>query len=273
MRDYLHFYIGGQWVDPVEPRTLDVIDPATEQVTGRISIGSSADVDRAVAAASAAGPTWAETPGRVRLAALERILAEFEKRVGDLATAITEEMGAPSWLAERFQAPLGLGHFKSAIRILKEFSFEEDRGTTRIVMEPIIEVARTAAATVKRVHQELGGKSPNIILEDADLEAAVSHSVGLVMQNSGQSCRAPTRMLVPNRLLDEASRIEQGAALDRARRVAGRIRAGYISINDAGLDLNAPFGGYKQSGNGREFGDHAFMEFLELKSVLGYSAA
>lgn len=364
MRDYLHFYIGGQWVDPVEPRTLDVIDPATERVTGRISIGSSADVDRAVAAASAAGPTWAETPGRVRLAALERILAEFEKRVGDLATAITEEMGAPSWLAERFQAPLGLGHFKSAIRILKEFSFEEDRGTTRIVMEPIgvcgfitpwnwpihqicakvapalatgctvvlkpseiapfsgrifaeiidaadlpagvfnlvqgegpvvgaamaahpdiamisitgstragIEVARTAAATVKRVHQELGGKSPNIILEDADLEAAVSHSVGLVMQNSGQSCRAPTRMLVPNRLLDEASGIEQGAALDRARRVAGRIRAGYISINDAGLDLNAPFGGYKQSGNGREFGDHAFMEFLELKSVLGYSAA
>ena len=474
MRENLHFYIGGQWVDPLEPRTLDVIDPATEGVTGRISVGSSADVDRAVAAASAAGPTWAETPRRVRLAALERILAEFEKRIGDLATAITEEMGAPSWLAERFQAPMGLGHLKSAIRILEEFSFEEDRGTTRIVMEPIgvcgfitpwnwpihqicakvapalatgctvvlkpseiapfsgqifaeiidaadlpagvfnlvqgegpvvgaamaahpdiamisitgstragIEVARTAAATVKRVHQELGGKSPNIILEDADLEAAVSRSVGLVMQNSGQSCRAPTRMLVPNRLLDEASRIaretaeswspgdpkagsrmgpvisepqwekiqrliasgiEQGATLvtggpgkpeglergyyvrptvfrdvsndmeiareeifgpvlcmigyddenqaiaigndtdyglggfvhsrdlDRARRVAARIRAGYISINDAGLDLNAPFGGYKQSGNGREFGDHAFMEFLELKSVLGYSA-
>ena len=475
MREYLHFYIGGQWVDPVEPGTLDVIDPATERVTGRISVGSSADMDRAVAAASAAGPGWAASPRRVRLAALERIFAEFERRVDDLATAITEEMGAPTWLAERFQAPMGLGHFKSAIRILKEFSFEEDRGTTRIVMEPIgvcglitpwnwpihqicakvapalatgcsvvlkpseiapfsghifaeiidaadlpagvfnlvqgegpvvgaamaahpdiamisitgstragIEVARTAAATVKRVHQELGGKSPNIILDDADLQRAVSHSVGLVMQNSGQSCRAPTRMLVPNRLLDEASRIaretadswppgdpragcrmgpviskpqwkkvqrliksgiEQGATLvtggpgkpeglqqgyyvkptvfrdvsndmeiareeifgpvlcmigyddedeaiaigndtdyglggyvhsrdlDHARHVAARIRAGDISINDAGLDLNAPFGGYKQSGNGREFGDHAFMEFLELKSVLGYSVA
>ena len=475
MREYLHFYIGGQWVDPVEPGTLDVIDPATERVTGRISVGSSADMDRAVAAASAAGPGWAASPRRVRLAALERIFAEFERRVDDLATAITEEMGAPTWLAERFQAPMGLGHFKSAIRILKEFSFEEDRGTTRIVMEPIgvcglitpwnwpihqicakvapalatgcsvvlkpseiapfsghifaeiidaadlpagvfnlvqgegpvvgaamaahpdiamisitgstragIEVARTAAATVKRVHQELGGKSPNIILDDADLQRAVSHSVGLVMQNSGQSCRAPTRMFgsqppagrgkphrqgngrfvatwrpqgrLPHgpgdfetqwkkvqRLIK--SGIEQGATLvtggpgkpeglqqgyyvkptvfrdvsndmeiareeifgpvlcmigyddedeaiaigndtdyglggyvhsrdlDHARHVAARIRAGDISINDAGLDLNAPFGGYKQSGNGREFGDHAFMEFLELKSVLGYSVA
>ena len=61
--------------------------------------------------------------------------------------------------------------------------------------------------------------------------------------------------------------------LDRARRVAARIKAGYVSLNDAGLDLNAPFGGYKQSGNGREFGSHAFMEYLEVKSVLGYSAA
>ena len=475
MRNYPHFYIDGRWVDPVEAGTLDVIDPATERVAGRISIGSAADVDRAVAAASAAAEVWGASPRKERLGALERILAEFEKRVGDLATAITEEMGAPTWLAERMQAPMGVGHFKTAIATLEEFSFTEDRGTTRIVMEPIgvcglitpwnwpvhqicakvapavatgctvvlkpseiapfsgqifaeiihaadlpagvfnlvqgegpvvgaamaahpdiamisitgstragIEVARTAAATVKRVHQELGGKSPNIILDDADLQQAVSNSVGLVMQNSGQSCRAPTRMLVPNRLMGEASRIaretaeswppgdpkagsrmgpvisapqwdkvqrliksgiEQGATLvtggpgkpggleqgyfvrptvfcdvsndmeiareeifgpvlcmigyededeaiaigndtdyglggfvhsrdlDRARRVAARIKAGYVSLNDAGLDLNAPFGGYKQSGNGREFGSHAFMEYLEVKSVLGYSTA
>jgi len=247
-----------------------------------------------------------------------------------------------------------------------------------------IEVARNAAATVKRVHQELGGKSPNIILDDADFEAAVTGGVNGVMMNSGQSCRAPTRMLVPNARMDEVcaiakrvaeswvpgdpatgsrmgpvisdgawqkvqrlikSGIEGGATLvtggpgkpdglangyyckptvfrdvqndmeiareeifgpvlcilgydsedeavaiandteyglgayvhsrdiDHARRVAARIRAGYISLNNAGLDISVPFGGYKHSGNGREFGEHAFGEFLELKSVLGYSPA
>ena len=247
-----------------------------------------------------------------------------------------------------------------------------------------IEVARNAAATVKRVHQELGGKSPNIILDDADFEAAVTGGVNGVMMNSGQSCRAPTRMLVPNARMDEVcaiakrvaeswspgdpatgsrmgpvisesawqkvqrlikSGIEGGATLvtggpgrpeglsdgyyckptvfrdvkndmeiareeifgpvlcilgydnedeaiaiandteyglggyvhsrdiEHARRVAARIRAGYISLNNAGLDISVPFGGYKHSGNGREFGEHAFGEFLELKSVLGYSPA
>jgi len=247
-----------------------------------------------------------------------------------------------------------------------------------------IEVARNAAATVKRVHQELGGKSPNIVLDDADLKAAVTGGVNSVMMNSGQSCRAPTRMLVPNTLMDEVCAIAQEVAetwtpgdpaansrmgpvisdaawqkvqrlikagidegatlvtgglgkpdglnegyyckptvfrdvrndmaiareeifgpvlsiigyddedeairiandteyglggyvqsqnLDHARRIAARIRAGYISLNNAGLDISVPFGGYKQSGNGREFGEHAFGEFLELKSVLGYSPA
>jgi aldehyde dehydrogenase (NAD+) len=65
----------------------------------------------------------------------------------------------------------------------------------------------------------------------------------------------------------------QSQNLDHARRIAARIRAGYISLNNAGLDISVPFGGYKQSGNGREFGEHAFGEFLELKSVLGYSPA
>ena len=245
-------------------------------------------------------------------------------------------------------------------------------------------VAEAAAKTVKRVHQELGGKSPNIILEDADLESALTGSVNGVMMNSGQSCRAPTRMLVPNKLMDQVCEIAKGVAetwapgdpkadsrmgpvisqaqwdkiqgliksginqgaklvtggegkpeglehgyyvkptifcnvtndmdiareeifgpvisiigydteeeaidigndteyglagyvhsqdIDHAREVASHIRAGYISINNAGLDLNAPFGGYKQSGNGREFSDQAFGEFLEYKSLLGYTPA
>jgi aldehyde dehydrogenase (NAD+) len=62
----------------------------------------------------------------------------------------------------------------------------------------------------------------------------------------------------------------QGTDLDRARNVASKIRAGYININNADIDLTAPFGGYKWSGNGREYGDHAFDEFLEVKSILGY---
>ncbi len=475
MRENLQFYINGKWVDPVEPRTLDVINPATEAIAGRISIGSAVDVDKAVEAAQAAFPDWSMTSKKERLLMLERILTKFEDRVSELAGVITEEMGAPSWLAGEFHAPLGVNHFKSAVAVLKDFSFKDDRGTTRVVMEPIgvcgfitpwnwpihqvcaktapalavgctivlkpseiapfsaqifteildaagvppgvfnlvqgegpvvgaamaahpqidmisitgstragIEVARAAAKTVKRVHQELGGKSPNIVLEDADLEAAITGSVGAVMQNTGQSCRAPTRMLVPNRLMDEVSQIAKKVAeswapgdpkegsrmgpvvseaqwkkvqrlissgideggtlvtggpgkpeglecgyfvkptifrdvsnemeiarqeifgpvlciigyddedeaieigndtdyglagyvhsgdIEHARQVAARIRAGYISLNNAGLDLNAPFGGYKQSGNGREFSDHAFMEFLELKSVLGYTVS
>ena len=245
-----------------------------------------------------------------------------------------------------------------------------------------IEVARNAAPTVKRVHQELGGKSPNIILPDADLKRAVTGGVRSVMSNSGQSCNAPTRMLVPNARMDEAlaiaktvaeattvgdpatdaamgpvvsatqwdkiqtlilKGIEEGATLvaggpgkpeglgkgyyvrptvlgnvnnqmtvareeifgpvlvilgydtvDEAvaiandtpfglaayvsgadpattRAVALRLRAGQVTLNNAGADLMAPFGGFKQSGNGREWGDHAFAEFLETKAVLGFA--
>jgi len=78
MRDYLKFYIGGEWVDPASPQTLDVTDPATEAVCGRISIGSAADVDRAVAAAQKAFPAWSVTTREERLAVLENIVAEFQ---------------------------------------------------------------------------------------------------------------------------------------------------------------------------------------------------
>jgi aldehyde dehydrogenase (NAD+) len=475
MREYMQFYINGEWTDPASPRSLEVIDPATEEVAGQISLGSDADVDKAVTAAATAFKTWSRTSKDKRLAIMNRIVEEFEKRVPELGTAITEEMGAPKWLADGTQAAVGVNHFKTAIGVLENFEFEEDRGTSRVSREPIgvcgfitpwnwpihqicakvapalavgctivlkpseiapfsakifadildtagvpagvfnmvnglgpevgqaiaahpqvdmvsitgstragIQVAEAAAKTVKRVHQELGGKSPNIILEDADLEAAVNGGIAGIMMNSGQSCRAPTRMIVPNKLMEEISAlaaaaienwapgdpkedsrmgpvisepqwnkiqglinsgIEQGANLvtggagrpeglekgyyvkptifsdvtndmeiareeifgpvlsiigydseeeaieiandteyglggfvhskdiDHARAVASRIRAGYISINNAGLDLNAPFGGYKQSGNGREFSDQAFGEFLEYKSLLGYTPA
>ena len=473
MRDYLKFYIGGEWVDPASPKTLDVTDPATEAVCGRISIGSAADVDRAVAAAQKAFPAWSVTTREERLAVLENIVAEFQKRVIDLATAITEEMGAPKWLSEGVQAAIGVKHFETAIGVLKTFQFEEDRGTSHIVKEPVgicgfitpwnwpihqicakvapalatgccvilkpseiapfsgqifaeileaagvpagvfnlvqgegptvgaalaahpgidmvsitgstragIEVARAAAATVKRVHQELGGKSPNIVLDDADMVPAITGSINAIMQNSGQSCRAPTRLLAPKGRVDEICKIAKDVAetwepgdpkgnsrmgpvvsetqwnkvqrlidsglkdgaklvtggpgrpegldkgyyvrptvfrdvtndmeiareeifgpvlvilsydsedeairigndteyglagyvhskdLDHAKRVAAKIRAGYVSLNNAGLDLNVPFGGYKRSGNGREFTDYAFDEFLEVKSILGYN--
>ena len=474
MREHMQFYIGGEWVAPVAAKALDVINPATEQVCGHISLGAAADVDRAVAAARAAFATYGRTSREERLALLERIIAEYKARYDDMAAAITEEMGAPASLSKQAQAAIGIGHFQAAVAILKEYQFESMRGSTLIVREPIgvcgfitpwnwpvnqmackvapalavgctmvlkpseiapfsgivlaeilaaagvppgvfnlvngdgpgvgaaisahpdidlvsftgstragIEVARAAAASVKRVHQELGGKSPNIILEDADMQQAVTRGVKHVMQNSGQSCNAPTRMLAPNTRMEEVvaiarktaeaitvgdpngnaelgpvvselqwnkiqgliqKGIDEGATLvaggpgrpeglakgyyvkptvfadvtndmtiareeifgpvltilgydtvDQAiaigndtpfglaayvqgkdpktlRHVASGLRAGQVNINGAGMDIMAPFGGYKQSGNGREWGDHAFGEFLETKAELGYAA-
>jgi len=473
MRDYLKFYINGAWVDPVTPKTLNVINPATEAVAGRISMGSAADVDKAVKAARAAFETWSQSSVDERIALFEKLIEEYKKRYADMAAAITEEMGAPAVLSQKAQAAMGIGHLQSALGVLKNYHFTEPRGTTMIVKEPIgvcglitpwnwpvnqiackvapalavgctmvlkpseiapfsaqiwtevmhaagvpagvfnlvngdgptvgaaisshpgvdmvsftgstragIEVARNAAPTVKRVHQELGGKSPNIILPDADIKKAVTAGVRGVMQNSGQSCNAPTRMLVPNSKMAEALAvakevaeattvgapdsgaalgpvisatqwdkiqtlinrgIEEGAKvvaggpgkpagletgyyvkptvlgpvsndktvareeifgpvlviigydtveqavqiandtpyglaayvsggdLEAARKVASKLRAGQVNINSAATDLMAPFGGYKQSGNGREWGDHAFAEFLEVKAVLGYT--
>jgi aldehyde dehydrogenase (NAD+) len=247
------------------------------------------------------------------------------------------------------------------------------------------EVARNAAASVKRVHQELGGKSPNVLLDDADFERAVKQSVLHVFQNSGQSCNAPTRMLVPAGKMaaveaiakriaetvvvgDPASEktnlgpvvsklqfdrvegyiekgIAEGASLItggigrpeglakgyyvkptifsnvrndmtiareeifgpvlcilpyqteeqavqiandtpyglaayvwsqdtvRARRVGNRIRAGQVALNGASGDMSTPFGGFKASGNGREYGEFGLRDFLEVKAMIGVDAA
>jgi aldehyde dehydrogenase (NAD+) len=473
MRDYLKFYIDGQWVEPKGTQTVDVINPATEAVAGRVTLGTAEDVDLAVRAARKAFDSFSQTSREDRIDLLERIVAEYQKRFEDMAKAITEEMGAPSWLAQRAQAAMGIAHVQTALAVLKDYKFTEDRGTTRLVKEPIgvcafitpwnwpvnqiackvapalatgctmvlkpsevapfsaqiwteilaaagvpagvfnlvngdgpvvgaglsshpevdmvsftgstragIEVARNAAPTVKRVHQELGGKSPNIILDDADYQRAVGGGVASVMMNSGQSCNAPTRMLVPQKRMDEVIAIakaaaeaqtvgdpngnsklgpvvsevqwnkiqgliqkgvDEGATLvaggpgkpeglevgyyvkptvfanvtpdmtiakeeifgpvlailgydgveqaiaigndteyglaayvsgndaEEVRKVASRLRAGQVNLNGAGTDMMAPFGGYKMSGNGREWGDHAFGEFLETKAVLGYS--
>ena len=473
MREYLKFYINGAWVDPVTPKTLAVINPATEAAAGHISLGSAADVDLAVRAARAAFASYSQTSVEERAALLERIIAEYKLRYADMATAITEEMGAPVVLAQKAQAAMGLGHLQTALDVLRHYEFQTLRGSTMMSKEPIgvcglitpwnwpvnqiackvapalaagctmvlkpseiapfsaqiwtevlhaagvpagvfnlvngdgptvgaaisshpevdmvsftgstragIEVARNAAPTVKRVHQELGGKSPNIVLPDADLKRAVTNGVRGVMGNSGQSCNAPTRMLVPNDRMEEALAIAKAAAeattvgapdsgaalgpvisatqwgkiqsliqaglaegatlvaggpgkpagletgyyvkptvlghvnnqmtvareeifgpvlvvlgydtvdeavaiandtpyglaayvsgtdLDAARKVASRLRAGQVNLNSAGPDLMAPFGGFKQSGNGREWGEHAFGEFLEVKAMLGYA--
>jgi aldehyde dehydrogenase (NAD+) len=473
MREYLKFYIDGQWVEPVRPNTLDVDNPTTEQVSGRIAIGTAVDVDVAVQAARRAFGTWSQSTRDERLDLMQAIMGEYQKRADDLADAVNEEMGAPASLASGPQVNLGLGHLATAMEVLKNFQFEEQHGSTLVVKEPIgvcglitpwnwpinqiackvfpalatgctmvlkpsevapysaqifteiidaagvpagvynlvygdgpgvgvalsshpdidmvsftgstragVDVARNAAATVKRVTQELGGKSPNIVLDDDDFAKSVTAGVSVMMMNSGQSCNAPSRMLVPNSRMDDAiavardvagavkvgtgekdaigpvaSRaqfekiqgllakgIEEGATvvvggtgrpdgvdsgyyvkptvfahvtndmtiareeifgpvlcilgyddldeaveiandteyglagyvsaadLDQARQVARRIRAGSVAINH-GFDMSAPFGGYKRSGNGREWGQFGFDEFLETKAALGYAPA
>ena len=137
MREYLKFYIDGAWVDPVAPKTLDVLNPATEAVAGHISLGSAADIDRAVRAARKAFATFSQTSRADRIALLERIIAEYQKRYNDVAAAITEEMGAPATLAQKAQAAMGLGHLQTALSVLKEYKFEEQRGATLIAKEPI----------------------------------------------------------------------------------------------------------------------------------------
>jgi aldehyde dehydrogenase (NAD+) len=476
MRDMLQFYIDGEWVDPVTPNPTAVINPATEEACGHISLGSAADVDKAVAAAKRAGPAFAATSREERIALLEKILEVFATRHDEVATVIMEEMGAPWKLAKYAQAASGPQHIQASIDALKTMAFEEQHGTTQIVKEPIgvcalitpwnwpinqiavkvapalaagctmvlkpseiapfdaiifaeilhaagvpagvfnlingdgpsvgvamsghpdvamvsftgstragVSVAQTAAPTVKRVAQELGGKSANIILEDADFEKEVTRGASHCFDNTGQSCNAPTRMLVPRERLAEAAAIaakradattpgdpqgedtrigpvvselqwnkiqgliqegiDEGATLvtggtgrpdgldkgyyvrptvfsdvsndmtiareevfgpvlsiipyddedeairiandtpyglsgyvsstniEHARAIAARLQTGMVHINNASLDAQAPFGGYKQSGNGREWGSHGIEEFLEVKSVYGYRAA
>jgi len=476
MSHNMKFFIDGAWVNPVTPRAIDVINPATEEAYTKISGGSAADVDKAVEAARRAFGTWALSSREERLALLRRVLEIYNSRYDDIAAAVSLEMGAPLSFAKAAQAWAGQVHMEAAIKALENFEFVSQRGTTRIVREPIgvvglitpwnwplnqivckvapaiaagctmilkpseiaptsgiifaeimeaagtpkgvfnlvsgdgpsvgaamsahpgidmmsftgstragILVAKAAADTVKRVAQELGGKSPNIILDDADLEAAVSTGVTACFANSGQSCDAPTRMFVPKKRHDEAiaiavrtaetqkvgdpndpetvlgpvvsqvqfdkiqrlidAGIKEGATLAcggagrpgglnrgyyvkptvfgnvrndmtiareeifgpvlsilpygsedeairmandtvyglaayisskdiaHARKVAAQLRAGTVNINYPDWDTHAPFGGFKQSGNGREYADWGIHDFVEIKGIVGYGAA
>ncbi len=137
MRSYTQFYIDGQWVDPVTPKTAEVINPATEAVSGMISLGSEADVDIAVAAARRAFASWSQTSVKERLDLLLSIQAEYALRMQELGEAVTEEMGAPLSLGCGFHVGLGAGHLQTAIEVLQAFKFEERKGATLLVKEPI----------------------------------------------------------------------------------------------------------------------------------------
>ena len=130
MREYKQFYINGEWVDPVTPNDLDVINPANEEVCAHISLGSAADVDLAVAAAKTAFASYSRTSVAERVELLESCAEVYQKYYNDMAEAIREEMGAPAALANTAQAYTGLGHLQEAAKILKDFAFEEDMGPT-----------------------------------------------------------------------------------------------------------------------------------------------
>ncbi|NED67438.1 aldehyde dehydrogenase family protein, partial [Streptomyces sp. SID10244] len=113
----------------------DVINPATEKAAGHVALGTAADVDTAVQAARKAFTTWSQTSVDERVGILNAVVAEYQKRMPELAAAVTEEMGAPNGLANNVQVPIGLAHLMTAAAQLPTFSFSEDRGSSRIVKE------------------------------------------------------------------------------------------------------------------------------------------
>ena len=466
------FYIDGQWVDPIKDQTIDIINPANESVIGKLNIGNEQDIDKAVSAAKKAFSKFSISSVGERLELLTEVRDIFKKRFDDIVDAITTEMGAPLKLSRGAQAAVGLGHLKTAIRVLENHKFEYEFNGSLIRHEPIgvcglitpwnwpinqtisklgpclasgctailkpseisplsaniiaeimheakapagvfnmvhglgpvvgealsshkdvdmmsftgstrggIAVAQASAKTVKRVSQELGGKSPNIILDDNAFESSVKIGVEKIMENTGQSCNAPTRMLVPKNRHEEAmeiaklvaenlktgdpkeettdigplvsdvqfdkvqrlieSGIQAGAKLvtggagrpdqlskgyyvkptvfgnvdnrmeiaqeeifgpvlsiipynsedeaikiandtqyglsayitgensEKLREIGRKIRAGQVHINYGSGGTNAPFGGFKQSGNGREKAEWGLEEFLETKAIMG----
>lgn len=467
------FYIDGRWQEPSSNAVLDVVDPATEQVTTQIAAGNATDIDKAVRAARKAFESFALSSKASRIGLLQRILEGFDDRIDELSEAMSIEMGVPLKSAKEVHYPSGPGHLKEAIRVLEQYEADELCGTTLITKEAIgvcglitpwnfpinqvvvkfasalaagctmvlkpsevsplsaliiaeiihdagtpsgvfnlvngdgadagsalvahpdvdmisftgstragIQISKAAADTVKRVSLELGGKSANILLPDVDLERAVTLGVQRCFNNSGQSCISPTRMLVHESHLDRALEIArqvaesirvgmpadprtalgpvanraqfakvqsyikkgmnegarlvsggpglpegleagyfvrptifadvtedmsiaseeifgpvlcimtysdiddavrlanatpyglaayvQGADIEQARQVAKRMRTGIVQMNYPPVDRSAPFGGYKQSGNGREWGEYGMHEYLEVKSIVGH---
>ena len=312
------FYINGEFTDPSSNETLGIINPATEEEIGIVALGSIEDVDRAVYSARKAFIVSSKLSKTDRLDILKTVRENYKKRFNDLSEAIRLEMGAPIKLAEGAQAATGLGHLKTAIRVLENHEFEYKHGDYIVREEPIgvcglitpwnwpinqivskvapafaagctvilkpseiaplsamiiaeimheskipagmfnlvnglgnivgeamsahkdidmmsftgstrggVAVATASAATVKRVSQELGGKSANIILDDDSFTKSITNGVTHVMSNTGQSCNAPTRMLVPLSRHDEA--------LDIAKNSVENIKVG--KPDDINTDL------------------------------------
>lgn len=471
MLDKRKFYINGEWVDPIVANDLEVLNPATEKPVAVISMGTAADIDRAVAAARKAFITYSRTSVEQRLALLEKLLSIYKRRYEEMARTITLELGAPATMSREQQADVGVGHLQGFIDALKRLHMRQVLPNGDVMLrEPIgvcglitpwnwpinqialkvvpalatgstcvlkpseftplnallyaemvheagfpagtfnlvngdglnagaalsrhkdvdmmsftgstragIAVSKDAAETVKRVTLELGGKSPNIVFEDADLEDRVTGSVLECFNNSGQSCDSPTRLLVQKSVYDKvveiATRVGKGVKVGnpeeegshigplvsdvqfarvqalieagiaegarllvggagkpqgfkqgyfvkptifadvdnsmriareevfgpvlaimpfeteeeaieiandtsyglaayvqtgdpkRAERVASRLRAGMVHINGGPHRYGSPFGGYKQSGNGREGGMFGLEDFLEVKTV------
>ena len=140
MRQYTKFFIDGEWVDPIEPRFLAVTDPATEQAYAQISLGSAADVDQAVRAAHRAFETWGYTRKEDRIAVLEALAVEFDKRAEEMAAATTQEMGSPIDFSREAQVGYTRSSIDDFIAGLKQIDFEErnDLATpgARILREP-----------------------------------------------------------------------------------------------------------------------------------------
>ena len=137
MKDCRQFYIDGKWVNPVQVHDFSVINPATEEPIATISLGSGADVDRAVAAAKRAFELYSETTPEDRVALLTRISEIYRSRMDEMAEAISQEMGAPVGLARAAQTPAGLAHLSEIVKVLGQFKFEELRGSTLMRKEPI----------------------------------------------------------------------------------------------------------------------------------------
>ncbi|PYZ93391.1 aldehyde dehydrogenase family protein [Salipaludibacillus keqinensis] len=475
MRNELKHYINGEWIESTGSETIEVINPATEEVMGKISSGTEEDLDKAVKAARAAFPTFSHSTKEERIQWLKNIVEGYEARKEELIDVMTDELGAPLSVSEEVHYNMGLGHFKQAAESLEDFSFTEDRGGHTLLKEsvgvsglitpwnfptnqtstkiasaiaagsPVVlkpasktpyaaiilaeiiheagvpkgafnlvngsgsvigngisshpdidfvsftgsgttgeHIMKNAAETIKKVALELGGKSPVIVLDDADVEVAAKTALSNIMTNTGQVCSAGTRVFVPKSMKEDfekkmvdllptfpvgdprkegiatgplvskdqwdtvQSYIEKGEkeatlltggtgkpegletgyyakptiftdvsndsviaqeeifgpvstiityddldeALEMAndtvyglagyvvgkdeetlRYVASNIKAGRIKINDAKTDFNGPFGGYKQSGIGREWGDFGIEEYLEIKSVHGMPSA